>query len=101
MTDDPFHVPIAELRRLLDIVLSHIEAATNSPAVDLEKDYFWSIPPDALYDVYKSPADLTIGQLSESWQNARGLLADPGKVIGYDLVFLSDVLRAIGHGATG
>ncbi|MEV0363432.1 hypothetical protein ACIBEK_21450 [Nocardia fusca] len=104
MTEDhPFRVPFAELRRSLDIVLSHIETFTNSPAFDLEKDdfwdYFWSIPADSLYDVDNSPADLTIGQLSESWQNVRDLLAEPDDVIGYHLVWLSDVLRAIGHRA--
>jgi hypothetical protein len=82
-------------------VLNHIEAATNSSAVDLGEDYFWSILPAALYDVYDSPADLTIGHLSESWQNTRDMLADPDHVIGYHLVWLSDVLRAIGHGAVG
>jgi hypothetical protein len=100
MTDDPFHVSFTELRRSLDIVLNHIEAATNDPAIELDKDYFWSIPPNELYDVYNSPADLTIGQLSESWQNIRDLLADPDRVIGYHLVWLADVLRAIGYGAT-
>lgn len=83
------------------MVLNHIEAATNGPAVDLDKDYFWSIPPNELYDVHNCPADLTIGRLSESWRNIEDLLADPDRVVGYHLVWLSDVLRAIGHGATG
>jgi len=57
---------------------------------------FWSIPPDALYDVYQEPPELTIGQLTESWDNLRRLGEDePG--FGLDLVWLSDVLRAIGH----
>ncbi len=101
MTGDPLHVPLAELREAFDIVLNHIEAATKSSAVDLEEDYFWSIPPATQYDVYDSPADLTIGQLSESWQNIKDLLADPDHVVGYHLVWLADVLRAMGHRATG
>jgi hypothetical protein len=97
MIGEPTRVSLAELRRLVDVLLSHVEAAVAGDAVELGKDYFWSIPADELYDVYKQPDALTIGQLSESWQFLRDLLADENRVLAYHLVWLADVLRAIGH----
>ncbi|MFE7636808.1 MULTISPECIES: hypothetical protein [unclassified Kitasatospora] len=97
MADEPLSIPLADLRRSFDLVLRHIEAATPGDTVALDKDYFWSVPPDGLYDVYRAPDELTIGQLSESWQHLTGLLAEPDRAVGYHLVWLADVLRAIGQ----
>ncbi|MFF3354937.1 hypothetical protein ACFYWN_20300 [Streptomyces sp. NPDC002917] len=51
-----------------------------------------------LYDVYNEPRTITIGQLSESWQHLEGLLTDEDRAVGCHLVWLADVIRAIGHG---
>ncbi|WP_030245720.1 hypothetical protein [Streptomyces sp. NRRL S-350] len=97
MTGEPLYVSLAELRRSFDVLMRHVEAAEAGDAVALDKDYFWSIPSDELYDVTREPDDLTIGQLSESWQHLRDLLADQDRALGYHLVWLADVLRAIGQ----
>lgn len=96
MTDWPLQIPIAELRRLLEVVLHHVEV-TAGDVVAVDKDYFWSIPPDELYDVPNQPTDLTIGQVSECWENLQLLLADNDRALAYDLVWLAEVLRTIGH----
>ncbi|MGW5919180.1 hypothetical protein ACWFPY_09300 [Nocardia fluminea] len=96
MTEWQLHVPLAELRRSVDLLMDHVEAATDGDTIRLDQDYFWSIPQDALYDVDHTPADLTLGQLSWSWEHLTDLLADPDRAIGYHLVWLSEVLRAIG-----
>ncbi|MFG2820253.1 hypothetical protein ACGFX4_12580 [Kitasatospora sp. NPDC048365] len=96
MTGKPLYVSLAELRRSFDVLLRHVEAAAGD-AVALDKDYFWSVPSDELYDVAREPGDLTIGQLSESWQHLKDLLADQDRAVGHHLVWLADVLRAIGQ----
>ncbi|MBF6296731.1 hypothetical protein IU459_04135 [Nocardia amamiensis] len=97
MVGEPLCVSLDELRRAIDVLLDHVEAATAGETVALDKDYFWSIPPGELYDVYNKPADLTIGQLSECWQHLKDLLADSDGALGYHLVWLADILRAMGH----
>ncbi|UNO38365.1 hypothetical protein [Streptomyces sp. MST-110588] len=88
---------LAELRRSVDLLLRHVEVAAAGDAVVLERDYFWSVPADESYDVSKEPSDLTIGQVSESWQHVKDLLADQDRAVGHHLVWLADVLRAIGQ----
>ncbi|MFE7593575.1 hypothetical protein ACFU6K_29630 [Kitasatospora sp. NPDC057512] len=97
MADEPLSIPLADLRRSFDLVLRNIEAATPGDTLALDKDHFWSVPADGLYDVYQAPGELTIGQLSESWQHLTDLLAEPDRAVGYHLVWLADVLRAIGQ----
>ncbi|WP_316528165.1 hypothetical protein [Kitasatospora brasiliensis] len=97
MTGDPLQVSLDQLRRSFDVLIRHIEGTTKDGTVALDEDYFWSIPSDELYDVTKEPATLTIGQLSESWQHMQDLLADEDRALGYHLVWLADVLRAIGQ----
>ncbi|MEU4839908.1 hypothetical protein [Nocardia testacea] len=50
---------------------------------------------------YNTPADLTIGQLSDSWEFLRTPLADPDDALTYHLVWLADILRAIGEDNVG
>ncbi|MEU3795554.1 hypothetical protein AB0F07_38180 [Streptomyces fructofermentans] len=78
------------------MALRHIEASAG-PTVTLEEDLFWSLSADELYDVGAEPRALTIGQLSESWQHLEDLLADTDRAVGYCLVWLADVIRAIGQ----
>jgi hypothetical protein len=59
---------------------------------------FWAVPPDALYDVYQEPTELS-GQLTDSWGNVSKLVRGEASPLSYDLVWLSDVLRAIAHAA--
>lgn len=97
MTEWQLHVSLTELRRSIDLLMEHVEAATDGDTLHLDQDYFWSIPQDELYDVSNTPADLTLGQLSCSWEHLTDLLSDPDRAIGYHLVWLSEVLRAIGY----
>jgi hypothetical protein len=93
---EPFLIPVEDLRRVAERLLDHVRSAEGD-VVELHEDMFWSIPPDALYDVYQQPPELTIGQLTESWDNLGKLMHDGEQPAGLDLVWLSDVLRAIGH----
>ncbi|MFE3182776.1 hypothetical protein ACFXKR_18170 [Streptomyces violascens] len=96
MTSEPLQIPIDQLRRVVDAVLRHVEASAG-PTVTFNEDYFWSVPNDSLRDVFNEPGDLTIGQLSESWQHLEGLLAHQDQAVGHHLVWLADVIRAIGR----
>ncbi|MFJ4253529.1 hypothetical protein [Microbacterium sp. NPDC090003] len=90
------HVSVATLRAAASVLLAHLEQLEGGE-VALREDYFWSIPDEAVYDVRSKPDTLTIGQLSESLANVDSIIAEPGSAVSYGLVWLGDILRAIGH----
>ncbi|MFK0007726.1 hypothetical protein ACIQTZ_11790 [Paenarthrobacter sp. NPDC090520] len=100
MTDHPTRFTTQELRDVFDVLMRHVEERHGS-TIEMDADYFWSIPPDAIYDVYEQPSELTIGQLTESLDNIRSVTADPEHAISYALVWLGDILRATGHKFVG
>ncbi|WP_145909024.1 hypothetical protein [Kitasatospora viridis] len=97
MTTELPSIPLADLRASFDLLLRRLETTTVDGEVALDKDYFWSVPAAARYDVTAEPGELTIGQVSESWAHIKNLLADQDRAVGHHLVWLADVLRAIGH----
>lgn len=96
MTDHPTKFTTKELREVFDVLIGHVEERYGS-TIEVDADYFWSIPSDEIYDVYDQPTDLTISQLTESLDNIRRVTADPEHAISYALVWLADILRATGH----
>jgi hypothetical protein len=61
-------ISVADLRESCMVLLDHL-ASLEEGTIQLEMDYFWSIPETELYNVYSKTAHLTVGQLSESWEN--------------------------------
>ncbi|MFC4373418.1 hypothetical protein ACFO5K_04840 [Nocardia halotolerans] len=97
MTDQPLRIPLTELRRSIDLLMDHLEATADGGTIQVHRDYFWSISQEEMYDLTQTPVDLTLGQLSWSWAHLMDLRADPDRAIGYHLVWLSEVLRAVGQ----
>jgi hypothetical protein len=100
MSEPVVRVPVDQLRQVFELLIRHVGGESSSELA-ISRDYFWSIPSPARYDVYKEPGELTIGQVSESWANLQGMLEDDSKVLGFGFVWLADVLRAIGDDAVG
>ncbi|GGL92895.1 hypothetical protein GCM10009706_34220 [Curtobacterium citreum] len=88
-------IPVTDLRLVFDRILQHVEHA-NGESVVLREDYFYSLPAPGLYDVSSNPPEATIGQLTESWDNLTSAPA-ADRTLNWELVWLGDVLRAIGH----
>jgi len=93
--NEPLKITVEELRSVCLLLLEHLDDVAKGTC-ELDVDMFWSIPKEDLYNVYAEPEEFTIGQVSESWEFLGRLLADPDHMVGYGLVWLADVLRAIG-----
>jgi hypothetical protein len=89
-------IELDELTRALELILQHVRAYQNGP-VEIAEDYYWEIPQAQLYDPTKDPSSFTIGQLSEDWTRIEQLLKGEAPPIGYALVWLGSILRAVGQ----
>jgi hypothetical protein len=87
-------VDVGTLRAAASALLDRL-SELEGREVTLEHDMFWSVDPASLFNVYAHPADLSIGQLSESWANLCRMV-DDDRFLTYGLVWLGDLLRAIG-----
>ncbi|MEU6131000.1 hypothetical protein ABZ805_17665 [Saccharopolyspora sp. NPDC047091] len=66
--------------------------------VELEEDFFWSIPREARYDPYRAPAteQLTLGQLTSSWNTLKRMHATGEHMNEHTLVWVAELLQALG-----
>jgi len=85
-----------DLKKLLFLLIDKLENSSNNK-FSLEKDLYWNIPDEELYDVYKDPKDLTIGSLVEDWEFLQKNLIKERGVIGYDFNKISNILKSIEH----
>ncbi|WP_129667612.1 hypothetical protein [Phytoactinopolyspora endophytica] len=93
---EPILIPVETLRRAAQVLLEHV-ARYEGEVVAIDKDYYWSIAPEQLYDVFNEPSGLTIGQLTECLENLDAIVADPTRATSHALTWLADLTRAIGH----
>jgi hypothetical protein len=93
---DQVRVPVALLRRASEVLLDHLESVEGD-VILIDKDYFWAIVPEQLYNAYAEPSTFTIGQLSECVENLERQVEDPSQSISFALVWLADLLRSAGQ----
>ncbi|HLV24710.1 MAG TPA: hypothetical protein VKZ41_00210 [Gemmatimonadales bacterium] len=89
-----------ELRRATDVLLRHLEQSGHG-AIEIEKDFYWSVSPDERYDLEKQPTELGVGQLSDDIAEVRAIVEGQKAPVGYALVWLSSILRAVGEEVVG
>ena len=89
-------VSIDELRQATEVLLDHLRTVRGD-LVEIEDRMFWSVPEEVRYNVYEEPSDLTIGQLSDSLSSALSMAVGDRDPLSYGLVWLADVIRAIGE----
>lgn len=88
-------VSVEWLRTATEVLLRHLEE-TQGPRITLEQDYFWSMASTDRYDVTTPPSDLAIGSLSDGVELVQSMVQS-GAVLNYGLVWLGELLRAVGE----
>lgn len=92
-----------DLRRVTTGLLDHLEE-TAGKEFELDAGFFWNVPTDRAFDFERfqdDPIQLDIGDLNDEWPslleaaNSDPADEDHGFIL-HDLVWLGDVLRAVG-----
>lgn len=96
MEHDVLVVDIGQLRRAAEIALKELERVSGSKA-RLERDFFWVIPSEERFNPYERPMNATVGQLSELIDHVAALDSDPERVSRQHLVWIGELLMAIGE----
>lgn len=88
-------IDTGELRDVFERLITHLEQ-TKGASVTLHEDYFYSLPYPEIYDVMNDAPAPAIGQLTESWANLHRS-EDVNTTVTFELVWLGDLLKALGH----
>jgi hypothetical protein len=88
-------IKISELRAAANRLFDHLERSGHAE-LEVDRDFYWSIPDEKLYSVYEEPSGFTVGQLSDDWKELQRISSGQRQPIGYALVWLSSVLRFVG-----
>lgn len=60
--------------------------------IELDADFYWHIPTDAIYDINHEPSQLDVGQLEDDY-NTLSEAKIENRLIGYNLKNISSILR--------
>lgn len=91
-----------DLRKAVAVMLSHLDE-TGQNSVEIEDDYYWVIPQKECYNPYSTPTatNLTLGQLSDDWNEISSIISGQREPIGYSLVWLAAIIRRVGELSLG
>jgi hypothetical protein len=92
---DSVKISHSDLRRVVNILLDHLEKTAPQP-ITFPFDYYWETTPESRYDRYEKPHDFLLGQLSEDWSWLEAVRGGQAP-INFHFVYLANILRAIGE----
>lgn len=90
-------VNIDELEKIILSLLLKLKKSKGHK-VEINKDYYWEIDEEQLYNPLKEPTVRALGQLSDDLNELQRLLKSDetlGEAIAYDLKRVSEILKAI------
>jgi hypothetical protein len=90
-------INLAEVEKALSILLEQLRAAKGE-VIELEQpvDFYWSVPPEARYDPYHEPSELTLGQLTDDLEEIKKLAEGRTPPVALDLAKVGAVLAMLG-----
>lgn len=89
-------VKLTDLSQVHEQITRHLHSL-GLEEVEFDDDYYWNIVPEKRYDPYHEPDEFTLGQLSDDLARVRRISIGESEPLGYALVWLSALLRAIGE----
>jgi hypothetical protein len=92
-------INLNELQRAINVVLDHLIKTRGIETVNLDKDFYWDIPSETLYDMNLDPPNLRIdvGSLYCDWEMFGKLLQTDWVPVCYQLTQVAPLLRYIGE----
>ena len=89
-------INVDELQTITTLLLARLKKSRGN-TIEIASDFYWSIPEEAIYNPYKEPDNLTLGQLSDDVVDVQKLLNsdDDNEEWYYDLKKVSEIFKAI------
>ncbi|MGU3375223.1 hypothetical protein [Chryseobacterium sp. M5A1_1a] len=90
------NIKISDVKRLMHILLDKLD---DDQTIITDKDLYWNILDEDLYNPYKEPVSFTMGSLAEDCEFLQNVLKGEREVIDLDLYKLASILKCLGKEA--
>ena len=88
-------IEIEELRKITNLIFDHIRDDINVSEINLDKDFYWDIDDDKIYDMESKPVEVDVGQLHDDWEFL-SKIDNKEEAVSLMFVHLAPLLRYIG-----
>jgi hypothetical protein len=88
--ENNIQIKTSDLKEIMNLLIMKLDHFDD---VIIDKDLYWSIPEEKLYNVYEEPNDFTIGSLVEDWTFLQDIILGKREILDYDLYKISILLR--------
>ncbi len=82
-----------DLKQILLTLIKKIDTL-DTTTIYLNKDLYWNIPYEELYNVYEEPKEITIGSIKEDLEFLQKI-NENREIISYDFIKISNILRVM------
>lgn len=86
-------INIDDLQKITFLLLSRLKDSKGNE-VEVEHDFYWNISEAEIYDPYIEPKTLTLGQLSDEW-NELTRLKNSAPPLPHDIGRIAAILKAL------
>jgi len=93
MENNKIEIRRNDLKKILYALINELDKSQNNSFL-LEKDLYWNIPFDELFNVYEEPKDITIGSIAEDWEFLQKI-NNGREVLSYDFIKVSNILKLL------
>jgi len=90
-------IQVSELEKSLSLLLEALRKQQGEVIELPQLDLYWAIAPEELYNPYQTPANLTLGQLTDDLEEMGRIANGETRPVSLDFAKLSAILAAIGH----
>jgi hypothetical protein len=90
---------IRGLKKVIDAIFDHIinDVKVEKLTVKGDRDFYWEVPSDKLYDVKEAPPQLDVGKLTDDWEFLQSISKDKDQAVALMLIHVAPLLRHIGQ----
>lgn len=89
-------ININVLRQSIDVVLHRLENL-NGETIEINKDYYWQLDSDVIFDLSQQPSAKQCGSLSDDWNELVKLSENPARCNIADIERIAGIMTALSH----
>ena len=89
-------IEVRQLQQIANRLFEHILVNRGVSKITLDKDFYWDISSDDLYNVEREPK-MGMGSLNDDWEFVSDLLDKDSVPVSYSFTELAPLLRFLGE----